>query len=300
MAKHWTKIPYMAAMLLVTLTTMFNYALASPSSCASGETLATANSGGGCTLDDMLFSNFTSTSTANGSNSINSISMFNISDGSDFGNALFDAGLSFIGSDFSAVSAGTISASVDFLTQANEAPPAPTSGGNAWSFEYLTQSTGVTMQIGDTVTIESEYGLGATSAVGVGNSFFASCATADQASVTTVLTDPSGTVEESSTEMLGGSSSSGILVGIPFDVFSMAMRLAVTVDSVSGSTSGADTPFFDQDAVTVADTPEPSTILLTGAALIFLLAFLGRTSTRRHKCGLGAALDQRDAGNHSQ
>jgi hypothetical protein len=161
-------------------------------------------------------------------NSINSISLFNLSDGSNFGNAILGAGLSFIGNDFAATSPGTISGSVDFLMQGNAGPPAPTSGGDAWSFVTLLQSTGVTMQTGDTVTIESDYCLGATSAVGVGNSFFGICPTQDQASVTTVLTDPSGTVQTSTTTMLAGSTSSSSFVSIPFEVDSMAARLVVS------------------------------------------------------------------------
>jgi hypothetical protein len=58
----------------------------------------------------------------------------------------------------------------------------------------------------------------------------------------------------------------------------MAARLAVTVDSVSGETSGTDTPFFDQEATTAV--PEPSSILPAGVGLMSLLIFMRWKKTK--------------------
>jgi hypothetical protein len=84
-------------------------------------------------------------------------------------------------------------------------------------------------------------------------------------------------------EMLGGSSSPGILgqypIRHPFD----GCPSGGHGRECSREHIRTDTPFSDQEAVTEAEAPEPSPILLTGAALLLLFTFLGATGARRGK-----------------
>jgi hypothetical protein len=255
--------------------------MATPSTCAVGQSLNTWNTNGGCTLIDDLFSAFTSSSTLD-ANSINNISGGLLAQGgTNGGSVITNTALGLSSADFNLGTAGTSTTAVDFFVQGNYQPPAPTTLSQ-WAFNDLAVGGSFSTHAGDTVTVEIDYCLNASAAVGVGNSFFAACLVANQASI--VFTNGA------STHTINGVTTPGndiSLVGLP-PVFSMAMRVTVTITEPVGGDSGATTPIlvFGQDAVS----PEPATMWMLGLGLAGMLAWRRRGSIARRSLDARANL----------